>query len=53
MAHRGKQKGDLLLVMTHIGRLLHDFDHEDAIVGAVASVQASQALGQLVAKDQD
>ena len=53
MAHGGKDEGDLLLVMPHIGRLVLKLGHEHAIAGRIAAGEAAERGRELIAQDQD
>ena len=51
--HAGENEGDLLLVVTDIGRLLPHLGHEDEVAGGVEVAQGRQPiLGELVAEDE-
>ena len=53
VAHGGKQEGDLLLVVAHIGRLLLNLSHQNQVLARVAGRQAGELRRQLVAKDKN
>ena len=50
MAHRGEQKGDLLLVVADIGRLGHHLDDENDGGGLVHRAQAGEIMAELIAE---
>src|SRR6478672_5655439 len=53
MAHGGKQEGDLLLVMAHIGRLVMKLSHQHTVARRVSGGETRKIWCQLIAEDED